>query len=35
MEVLIDKTKAVQIKRINLIVDNNENSKEVNLDNDG
>ena len=35
VEVLIDKTKAVQIKRINLIVDNNENSKEVNLDNDG
>lgn len=35
VEVLIDKTKATQIKRINFLVDNNENNKEVNLDTGG
>ncbi len=35
VEVLIDKTQATQIKRINFIVDNNENNKEVNLDTGG
>jgi len=35
VEVLIDKTKATQIKRIDFIVDNNENDKEVNLDTGG
>ncbi len=35
VEVLIDGTKATQIKRINFIVNNNENEKEVNLDTGG
>ncbi len=35
VEVLIDKTKATQIKRIDFIVDNNEHDKEVNLDTGG
>lgn len=35
VEVLIDKTKATQIKRINFMLDNNENNKEVNLDTGG
>lgn len=35
VEVLIDKTAATQIKRINFTVDNNENDKEVNLDTGG
>lgn len=35
VEVLIDKTKATQIKRINFVVNNNENNKEVNLDTGG
>ena len=35
VEVLIDKTRATQIKRINFIVNNNENDKEVNLDSGG
>ena len=35
VEVLIDKTQATQIKRINFIVDNNENNKEANLDTGG
>lgn len=35
VEVLIDKTKATQIKRINFTVNNNENDKEANLDTSG
>lgn len=35
VEVLINKTKATQIKRINFMLDNNENNKEVNLDTGG
>lgn len=35
VEVLFDKTKATQIKRIDFTVDNNENDKEVNLDTGG
>ena len=35
VEVLIDKTKATQIKRINFMLDNNENNKEANLDTGG
>lgn len=35
VEVLIDKTKATQIKRINFVVNNNENDKEANLDSGG
>jgi len=35
VEVLIDKTKATHIKRINFVVDNNENNKEVDLDTGG
>ena len=35
VEVLIDKTRATQIKRINFMLDNNENNKEVNLDTGG
>ena len=35
VEVLIDKTGVTQIKRINLMLDNNENNKEVNLDTGG
>lgn len=35
VEVLFEKTKATQIKRINLMLDNNENNKEVNLDTGG
>ena len=35
VEVLINKTKATQIKRINFISEYNENSKEVNLDTGG
>lgn len=35
VEVLIDRTGATQIKRINFISDNNENEKEVILDKDG
>ncbi|MCQ2754379.1 MAG: YmdB family metallophosphoesterase [bacterium] len=35
VEVLIDRTRATHIKRINLFVDNNETEKEVNLESDG
>ena len=35
VEVLIDKTKATHIKRINILVNNNENDKEANLDTGG
>ena len=35
VEVLIDKTKATQIKRINFVVDNNENDKEASFDTGG
>ena len=35
VEVLIDRTHATHIKRINLFVDNNETEKEVNLGSDG
>ena len=35
VEVLIDETKATQIKRINFMLDNNENNKEANLDTGG
>ena len=35
VEVLFDKQRAVQIKRINLIFNNNENEKEVNLETSG
>lgn len=35
VEVFIDKTRATQIKRINFMLDNNENNKEVNLDTGG
>lgn len=35
VEVLIDKTGATHIRRINFIVDNNENDKEANLDSGG
>ena len=35
VEVLIDRTKATHIKRINFLVDNNEEQKEVNLDTGG
>ena len=35
VEVLIDRTKATQIQRINFIVNTNENEKEVSLDSGG
>lgn len=35
VEVLIDRTKATQIKRINILVDNNEQERKANLDSGG
>ena len=35
VEVLIDRTKATQIKRINILVDNNEQERKADLDSGG
>ena len=35
VEVLIDRTKATQIKRINILVDNREQEREASLDSGG